>query len=139
MKDYQRSKVYKWERATLEQHAYNRKLTLQECQELVDDLVYWHYNIDRYRYGAPKTPLVTDGRASRRARYDPITYTIRLPKWTRTIHYVCHETAHAIVGNQRGNWHGPRFVQVFIDLLEFCGWNRDRLEAEAIDMDVDIK
>ncbi|MDX6752620.1 hypothetical protein SH611_22710 [Geminicoccaceae bacterium 1502E] len=125
--DFQRSKVYRWEG----RHVLPRDtaaLSLDECRALV---------LAAYRWAeAPAAgdhdwtpPLVTDGRGRRHACGSRAV--IKLPRWARTRPVVLHECAHGLAPDK----HGPRFVAVYVALIEqFMGLPRAALEeslAEA--------
>jgi hypothetical protein len=87
---------------------FMRKLDLVECEEIV--------NMVRADYGLGKISRVTDGRRRRSGCYEPWEHVIKLPRWTRVMHYVLHETAHSMVPGQYA-WHGPEFVRLLAELF----------------------
>ncbi|NKB86703.1 MAG: hypothetical protein GKS06_00580 [Acidobacteria bacterium] len=109
-RDSQRSAVYTWERKL---PAWpGPPLSLPECQQLVARV--WNDHLD-----AP-APHVTDGRSRRTACYVYDDHQIRLPRWSRSLMVVLHETAHAhlwaALPNAAG--HGPEYARLYLDLLE---------------------
>lgn len=97
MKDFQRTKVYKWEQ---EEFGWDKEeMTLIECQLLVNKVI--------------KEVVVTDGRGRRRGAADVFFGKIMLPKYARRKWYVLHECAH-FLGQDK---HGPKFVGKYIHLL----------------------
>ena len=111
-RDWQRSRVYKWERAHFGEKC--PELTLDECRELVSRTAQF--------YPGFLCPEVTDGRGRRKGGYCRHTNTIKLPRFTRTHWYACHEIAHAIVAQFYDRdgvlaAHGVMFVSVYINVL----------------------
>lgn len=97
MKDFQRSKVYKWE---LEEFGWDtEELTLIECQLLVNKIV--------------KYVVVKDGRGRRSGCANTFFQTISLPKYARKKWYVLHECSHFLAFDK----HGPKFVRKYVELL----------------------
>ena len=126
-RDTQRSAVYAWERALPEWPG--EELTLAGCQELVRRVWGAHLRSD--------APLVTDGRARRRACYAPHNHQIRLPRWSRTSLVVLHETAHAILyASEAANahaHHGPEFARLYLNLLyHYGGVDLSRARSAAV-------
>lgn len=97
MRDFQRSKVYKWEK---EEFGWDtEELSLSDCQLLVDRVL--------------DDVICTDGRGRRRGAAFVATGRIALPKYARKRWYVLHECAHFLASDR----HGPIFVQKYCDLL----------------------
>lgn len=97
MRDFQRSKVYKWEK---EQFSWDdTELTLSQCQLLVNEIL--------------SDILCTDGRGRRRGAAFVSSRRIALPKYARKKWYVLHECAH-FLGRDK---HGPQFVGQYCKLL----------------------
>ena len=109
MRDNQRQKVYNWE-WTLKDPKLKTKLTLQECQELVDKVWY------RYKPNAKRSPVVQSGRG-RGVAYNDTRITLGVP--ARNPHYVLHEVAHCLTCYGDLETHGPEFVRVLCDLLDW--------------------
>lgn len=105
MADSQRSALYSWERS-LPQWTGHGTLTLDECKALIARV--WA----DYRPGATP-PTVTDGRAARSARGS--SWSIKLPRWSRSPMVVLHETAHGLTMTQ-DDWHGPVFATLCLEL-----------------------
>lgn len=107
-RDSQRSALYRWEDRVARElsPALNRKLTLEECEELIARV--W----DDYRTGTGP-PRVKDGRGTTAARGS--RWTINLPRWARTPRVVLHEVAHAL--GPEGAAHGPEFARLHLELL----------------------
>jgi hypothetical protein len=78
LRDFQRSKVYSWERAVFGRPT--EKLTLEQCAELAKKLCGFKVT-------------VKDGRGRRKACAYYETRTIALPKWARCEWVVIHECA----------------------------------------------
>ena len=128
MRDFQRSKVYKWEWEVLRSLPNNWELTtVNECQVLVEKI--WL----RERPGHPGVPLVTDGRgrrsaASKRGR-------IAIPCKLRNAVVICHEVAHEVL--PRGIKHTEDFVSTFITVLHNnLGISKDALIETAMDFKI---
>lgn len=97
MKDFQRSKLYKWEE--LEYGWDDTIMTLEECQEYCNTLI--------------RNVTVKDGRGRRTPCANTLFYEISLPRFARKKWIVIHEVAH-FVGRDK---HGPKFVRAYIDML----------------------
>jgi len=125
MKDFQRSRVYAWERQEFEWD--DSMMTLEQCQRLVDEIN------NRFCIGGL---LVTDGRRCRNALACYSSSKIKLPKWARRKWVVLHEVSHFLA---IGNKHGPDFVARYLDLLaSYYKRDRDVLKASAIDSGVAV-
>lgn len=126
-RDYQRSRVYKWERAALPDFS-DRSLSLEQCGQLALTVA---------RTFRRRAPRIHDGRGHRNA----VSYggCIALPRWARTRPVVLHEMAHELVkGNDLAS-HGPEFVGTYIALLHrFHGCSVRMLLASATDCRVDV-
>jgi hypothetical protein len=114
MRDYQRKRLYDWERAEV----------LWRDEELLD--------LDICRYYANNVhPGVTvrDGRG-RRSAYAVGNWLIKLPRWSRTRPIILHECAHL----KTRDHHGPMFVACFIHLLHLhLRMSETALRMSAID------
>lgn len=118
-RDFQRARVYRWEALHVFPHAGDA-LTLDACRALVEQAYRWREAPGADPSWAP--PRVTDGRGRRHACGS--REVIKLPRWARTRAIVLHECAHGMADDG----HGPKFVTVYIDLLEeFAGLNRRNL------------
>ena len=110
LRDTYRKKVYDWERAL--KGWPGKKLTLQECKELVMHVWSIHKSSKWH------VPVVKDGRGCRSARggKDHIT----LPTWSRTTYVVLHELSHSIVATLTipHPAHGLEFCMRYLLLLE---------------------
>lgn len=129
-RDTQRSKVYAWENEQFD--ARDRvevvfkadgaecvksdgpaMMTLAEIRKVVTRVAR-DYGLTKRKVG------VGDGRARRRACYDPNTREIKMPRWSRKQWVVLHELAHWIEFVQcpeRAAWHGRQFVGIYMELL----------------------
>ncbi len=108
MRDSQRQAVYDWgNRVARKFPGLDDPMTLEDCQALADKI-----SAD---YGV-HPPTITDGRGRRRAAYKSWRRQIPLPKWARTVYYVCHEMAHAL-NRASEAVHGPAFARIQLDLL----------------------
>jgi hypothetical protein len=97
-------------------------LSLAACRALVDAAYRWREQPGATLGWTP--PQVTDGRGRRHACGS--REVIKLPRWARTRAIVLHECAHGMADDQ----HGPRFVAVYVALLEqFAGLELSRLRA----------
>jgi hypothetical protein len=105
MRDSQRSKLYKAERAAWACYDTQPYLTLDECKKLI-------HKCAKFSHG-PR-PTVTDGRGTRFARGS--SWRINLPKWARTAPVVLHEYAHALTSHMTVAAHGPEFAAAFVKL-----------------------
>jgi|SRR5688572_8246986 len=124
--DFQRNKVYSWERVTFtsDEH-YKGSLTLEECKELAAKM-----------YGARVVVKDGRGRSHAGACVSKRVATITLPIWARNPLVVAHEVAH--IQNYRfskdSSAHGGVFMWFFIELLsKHCGKDRDTLTKSARD------
>jgi hypothetical protein len=108
-RDGQRSRLYRWEAAAVLPRA-NRRLSLEECADLVMRVFAWAEAPQSKASWRP--PRVTDGRGRRHACGS--REIIKLPVWARTPAIVLHECAHGLAHDQ----HGPEFLGVYIILLE---------------------
>jgi hypothetical protein len=156
-RDYQRSRLYRWEAEALPRDPPT--LSLIECQNQVD-LIF-----QKHQMSGPK---VTDGRGGRRASFFPTEYRIRLPRHSRTLRVVLHEAAHGLLdfgpdtlrfrtatvrrgpvpcsrgrdpADRRPAWssHGPIFAAIYIALLDEYGIARaEGLRRSATDCRVDV-
>jgi hypothetical protein len=156
-RDYQRTRLYRWEDEVLPR--ISQSLSLAECQNQVD-LVFQKHGMTG--------PKVTDGRGCRRALFFPTEYRISLPRHCRTLPVVLHEAAHGFlhfgpdtmrfrtVTVVRGpvpcsrvrdpadrrptsSAHGPIFAAIYIALLDEYGIaSADGLRRSAIDCRLDV-
>lgn len=118
--DFQRSRVYRWERECELTFDDDEAMTLAECVAFVREV--WEAE---GRQGPP--PKVKDGRGRRRAA--SFGGAIALPRWARHAGVVLHELAHEMCP---GDKHGPVFVRTYIDLaVRHMGEDADLLEAAA--------
>lgn len=124
-RDNQRSRVYKWERASVD--GFWHETGLADCREVsrqvCDDL------------GFPDVQI-TDGRGRRSACAWPTFSKICLPWKFRTRPIVLHELAHVFLdktyGSDKYAAHGPEFVRVFMWLLgQYHGMSMRRLQNDA--------
>lgn len=117
MKDFQRSRVYEWERDFLKLHPQNWRLdAMDECKTLVEKIWYGTGTTKRI-------PKLGDGRRRRRAV--SLGGEIRLPRggefrnpdsdYLRTAVVICHELAHELL--PRGVGHTADFVSTHLYLL----------------------
>jgi len=108
MRDQQRSRVYRAERAAWDCADPEAPLSLSECQGLVAKVSGFLGN-----RGNRMIPLVTDGRG-RRSACATVT-RIKLPVFARTRWQVLHECAHSF--NTARDHHGPYFASLYIRLV----------------------
>ena len=104
-RDFQRSKVYSWERAVFGRPT--EKLTLEQCAELAKKLCGFKVT-------------VKDGRGRRKACAYYERRTISLPKWARCEWVVIHECAHLLTDLDHAA-HGAHYMKAYIGLLEQHG------------------
>jgi hypothetical protein len=102
LRDFQRSKVYSWERAVFGRPT--EKLTLEQCAELAKKLCGFKVT-------------VKDGRGRRKACAYYETRTIALPKWARCEWVVIHECAHLLTDREHAS-HGAHYMKNYIRLLD---------------------
>lgn len=113
VRDYQRTKCYKWER---QEFNWDYDLMpLEECQALCDKYAPW-LNL-----------IVSDGRGRRAACAKIEKKQVCLPRWARKTWVVLHEIAHHLAYDPSHADHGHQFMQEYIQLLA-KHYNRD-LEA----------
>jgi|TARA_R100001530_G_scaffold89281_1_gene62187 hypothetical protein len=138
MRDFQVSKVYRWEQSVLWGDPHNWKLdTLDECRILVEKI--W------LREGVRKPyPKVGDGRGRRSAA--SFGGEIRLPRcgkiddpyYLRTAVVICHEISHEMLHDRIPRVkHTEDFVSTFITVLHNnLGISKDALIESAMDFKV---
>ena len=128
MKDFQRSKVYKWEWEALRSLPQNWMLvTVGECQVLVEKI--WL----REEQHLHDVPIVTDGRG--RTSAGSKRGEIAIPRKMRQSVVICHEVAHEIL--PYGVKHTEDFVSTFITVLNNnLGISKDALIETAMDFKV---
>lgn len=144
-RDSQRSKVYRWERnlpgyqagkwviTTARDNGTISKFDTRRCR--IDDEMSLHDCValitkvwKAYHPAARYVPLVTPGHLARRATGS--RERINLPRWSRQVTIILHETAHSLQPPIRWveadapdehlvavAWHGPEFMRLFIELL----------------------
>jgi putative metallohydrolase (TIGR04338 family) len=133
MRDNQRSKVYAWERACVQQLAHSgfydaEFKTLEECAEYAAPI--WakeRGRVGRSNIRAPKIERPNRGQRSALAHSgDGWDYVgagehkrnggrITLPRWARSRWVILHELTHRLT--PRDEAHGPRFVGVLMGLV----------------------
>ena len=121
MKDFQRSKLYKWEE--LEYGWDDTILSLEECQSYCNTLI--------------KGVTVTDGRGRRTpcAKTHFLRREIALPRFARKKWIVIHEVAHFLTHDK----HGPKYVRAYIDILaREYGRSIELLVASATEYGLEI-
>jgi len=112
MRDFQRSRVYRWEKEVLWNHPNNWGLdTIQECHVLVEKI--WLKERSKFFTKITPVPKLGDGRGRRSAV--SLGGEIRLPRFARTAVIICHEVAHELL--PRGVGHTEDWVSTFINLL----------------------
>ena len=130
MRDFQVSKVYRWEQSVLWDDPHNWKLdTLDECRILVEKI--W------LREGVRKPyPKLGDGRGRRSAA--SFGGEIRLPRFMRTSVVICHEISHEMLHDRVPMVkHTEDFVSTFISVLHNnLGISKDALIESAMDFKV---
>ena len=128
MRDFQRSKVYKWEWEVLRSLPQNWMLvTVGECQVLVEKI--WL----REEQHLHDVPIVTDGRG--RTSAGSKRGEIAIPRKMRQSVVVCHEVAHEML--PWGVGHTEDFVSTFITVLNNnLGISKDALIETAMDFKV---
>lgn len=107
-------------------------LDLEACRSLVERAYRW-YEAPAAATAEWRPPLVTDGRGRRHACGS--REVIKLPRWARTTAVVLHECAHGMADDQ----HGPRFVAVYVALLErFAGFDATELRRSLAEAGVKV-
>ncbi len=135
-RDYQRSKVYKFDRAARFelQGSLRESMTLNQCVKLISDVLY-----DHQQPGV----IVSDGRGRRRGCANQSE--IKLPRFARNPEYVLHEVAHVLVERSvhkhQTSWHGAIFVGVLCQLLSTYtdlspSWCHEKVKEIGIDIDL---
>ena len=112
----------------------------KQCKAYMEKIVSYEWFTSRWHISTPSwvegnAPIVGDGRARRKACWQPSTYEIKLPQWARTEPVILHEMAHWIVDKatvprsdgSTGFWvaqydpdhaaHGKEFASVFLELV----------------------
>lgn len=117
LRDFQRTKFYRFEETVIQRHPLNQPLSLDQCRALA------------HKYNA--TVLVKDGRGRRHAGASYEDNLITLPRWSRQTSIVLHEVAHTLVDSQYYPHHGAEFAGVLIGLLsrESIGTVESNMEA----------
>ena len=117
LRDFQRTKFYRFEETVIQRHPLNQPLSLDQCRALA------------HKYNA--TVLVKDGRGRRHAGASYEDNLITLPRWSRQTSIVLHEVAHTLVDSQYYPHHGAEFTGVLIGLLsrESIGTVESNMEA----------
>ena len=111
MRDFQRSKCYKWESDTLWSSNFNWGLcTLQECHVLIEKI--WLKESSKFFTKDRPVPRLGDGRGRRSAV--SLGGEIRLPRFARTGVLMCHEVAHELTP---GEAHTEDWVSTHLYLL----------------------
>lgn len=110
VRDFQRAKVYAWERKLMSDFGVVATLTLDECQELICKIAADHGH---------EVPTVFEGRGTKVAYYSHPEHLIKLPEWARSQVIVCHEYAHSMHRHSQYFYpaHGWQFMATYIDLL----------------------
>ena len=125
MRDFQRSKVYEWERSYIRSNKRNFNLPeLSQVQEFVDMVLAERRNklkvkaVQTYRKNAVWAW----------AKYDPPRIELPLG-WGRRSDIILHEVSHHIARDVlTGPSHGTVFVSVYIDLINrYMGLDTDVL------------
>lgn len=116
-RDYQRSKVYAWER---QEFGWDKDiLTLSECEKVARSIL--------------PDVVVSDGRGRVKACAVPWENKIKLPRWARTRWVVLHEVAHIVAYRNWAAWHGKEFMANYIDLLSrYYKRDKDALWQSAL-------
>ena len=97
MKDFQRSKLYRWE--DLEYGWDDTILSIEECQQYCNTLI--------------RGVTIKDGRGRRTPCANTLYREISLPRFARKKWIVIHEVAHFLAHDK----HGPKYVRAYIDIL----------------------
>lgn len=116
-RDFQRTKLYHWEDATLGYSAQPLDFETSKAFALhVWDMMQGHPLSKTKKKSHPK---ITDGRRSRSGMYFPATHRIRLPKRARRGWYIIHEVAHALLpATKTAAWHGSEFCALYAYMLQ---------------------
>ncbi len=130
-RDYQRSKLYRWEREHVFIHD-SRIISLSACRILVEEAYRW-WEQPSPDDGSWQPPVVTDGRGRRHACGS--REIIKLPRWARTRPIVLHECAHGMSDDK----HGPKFLRGYVELLvTFASLERDGLNRSIAKVRLDM-
>lgn len=119
-RDTQRSRVYAWEAACIEQLAHSSMYdaefeTLEECTEFATPI--WAKERGRVGLARKPAPAIERPHRGQRRGIAHADHRITLPKWTRSRWYILHELAHRLNTKESGSDHGPRFVGILIGLI----------------------
>jgi len=104
-RDFQRSKVYSWERAVFGRPT--EKMTIDQCVEFAEKICGFKVE-------------VKDGRGRRKACAYRNSRTISLPRWARCEWVVIHECSHLLTPNEFAS-HGAEYMGIYIEMLEKHG------------------
>jgi len=113
IRDYQRARVYKWERQCIHSLCNDDpEMSLEDCRVYVRE-IWKHETYDRPRHVGANPPIVTDGRGRRSACAH--RYRIWLPRFARRKDMLLHEIGHSL-NNRIDDGHGPNFVRIIYGL-----------------------
>ena len=111
MRDFQRKRVYRWEKEVLWNHPNNWKFdTLSECHVFIEKI--WLVERSKFFTKITPVPRLGDGRSRRSAV--SLGGEIRLPRFARTGVLMCHEVAHELTP---GDAHTEDWVSTHLYLL----------------------
>ncbi len=112
MRDFQRKRVYRWEKEVLWNHPNNWKFdTLSECHVFIEKI----WLVERSKFFTKITPVPRLGDDRSRRSAVSLGGEIRLPRFARTAVIICHEVAHELLPRDVG--HTEDWVSIFINLL----------------------
>ena len=133
-RDYQRSRVYRWEHSEW-WWADHFRTPGKEPELSLDDMSRLAVDITGVRV------TVKDGRGRRNAAGSYHSKTIWMPRWARTVPVLCHELAHVHTHTRDGGGHGPWFVAKYCRFLERAGivGSARVTRMSAIDFGLDVR
>lgn len=135
-RDNQRSRVYAWERACVEQLAHSdiydaEFQTLDECAEFAAPI--WRKERGRVGLARQRAPVIERPSWGQRRALAHADHRITLPRWARSRWVILHELAHRLT--PRDEAHGPRFVGVLMGLVaRWLDYDATQLMALADEM-----
>lgn len=82
-----------------------------------EDLVEFHERFALPWFDSRPVPTMRQGTGSSSSRYYPGGHELKMLKRDRHILGYCHELAHAVTWERRGNGHHPRWAGMYINMV----------------------
>lgn len=120
-RDSQRSAVYAWERAAVDHFASTLRRVISEADAQALIARIWKEQATRFGKSVRQAPTLAYRTGGGNSFYSPTKHAIRLLPEHRNIWIALHECAHALDWSRGCEWHGPRFVAVYMYLLTVYG------------------